>query len=508
MAIQKYPIGQQDFREIRLEQKVYVDKTMYIHKMITSNKYYFLSRPRRFGKSLMVSTLDYLFQGKKELFEGLYIYDKWKFEEYPIIRISFSDIGYREIGLELAIDIKLNSIAEKYGVTFKSTSPSQKFKELIQQLYTAFDKQVVVLIDEYDKPIIDYLDKANLHKAKENRDVMKSFYSILKDADPYLELVFITGISKFSQVSIFSDLNNLYDITLHYAYNESCGISQKELEAYFPKELILYDKEKIKSWYNGYRWDLRGETMYNPFSILNFFGGDGKYLNFWYSTGTPTFLMELSKEMKMYEFEEVEVDFSEMQTFNFENINLLPLLFQTGYLTLKGHNELFNNAILSFPNIEVKESYLRNLVDVYLQSSTNTSKKILTELHKTLLTKDKNKLQETINSAFSHIPYDLWQKDNEHFYHAIVHLLFSLLGVYIQSEVHTKDGRADAIIDIVEGVFCLEFKLDKTAQMAIDQIKANGYLDRYVSGGKKRYAIGINFSSNEKKVEEIIWEEL
>ena len=508
MNIQKYPIGHQDFQKIRKEGFVYVDKTSFIHKLADQGGYYFLSRPRRFGKSLMVSTLDYLFQGHQSLFEGLYIYDKWNFEEYPVVRISFSDIGYREAGLETAIHKKLDEISEYYSIQFSTKTTSQKFKELIHTLYERYNKEVVILIDEYDKPIIDYLDKDKLHKAVENRSVLKSFYSILKDADAYLKLVFITGVSKFSQVSIFSDLNNLYDITLHYEFNECCGISQQELETYFSEELSLYDREKIKSWYNGYRWDIDRTTVYNPFSILNFFGGGGKYRNFWYSTGTPTFLMELCRENKLYEFEEVEVDFSEMQNFNFENINLVPLLFQTGYLTLKGYDPLFNNAILSFPNLEVKESYLRNLTDVYLRSANNDSKQILTELHKSLLNLNKEHLEKAINSAFAQIPYDLWKKENEHFYHAIVHLLFSLLGVYIQSEVHTKDGRADAIIHLSESVFCLEFKLDKTATEAINQIKSKGYLEPYTTNSKKRYAIGINFSSAEKKVEEIIWEEV
>lgn len=400
----------------------------------------------------------------------------------------------------------LTNIADRHDVYLMSNSISLKFKELIHTLNKKYGKQVVVLVDEYDKPIIDYLDKENRAKAVENRGVMKTFFSILKDADPHLKMVFITGVSKFSQVSIFSDLNNLYDITVHKEYNEICGISQDELKGYFKSELHSFDNEKVKSWYNGYKWYMDGNTVYNPWSILNFFS-TGDFRNYWFSTGTPTFLTQLSKQMKMYAFEEVEIDYAELQTFDFEQINLISLLFQTGYLTLKSYKPLFNIAVLSFPNLEVKESYLRHLVDAYLDSGINASKQLLSQLHTALMDKDPNKLKDTINQAFSHIPYDLWQKDNEYFYHAIVHLLFSLLGVYIESEVHNKDGRADAIINMDEGIYCLEFKLDKSAQLAIDQIKSKGYLAKYGIYKKPKYAIGINFSSVTKEVEEILWEE-
>lgn len=288
MAIQKYPIGLQDFGGIRSNGFVYVDKTPFVHQLITSQKYYFLSRPRRFGKSLFISTLECVFKGQKELFEGLYIYDKWAFEEYPVIRISFSNIGYRTKGLLKAIADELVQISEQYDIVLKSQKEdiANSFDELIKSLYKKYNKQVVVLIDEYDKPIIDYLEKENIHKAMENRNVMKTFYSILKDADPYLKLVFITGVSKFSQVSIFSDLNNLNDITMSPDYNTICGISQIELEDNFSVEMLTYDKQKIKEWYNGYRWDYAGDTLYNPFSLLKFFSDHGRFNNYWFAPET------------------------------------------------------------------------------------------------------------------------------------------------------------------------------------------------------------------------------
>lgn len=506
--MRKYPIGQQDFKGIRTGGYVYVDKTKFAYQLATTNKFYFLSRPRRFGKSLFISTLYYLFRGKKTLFEGLYIHDKWEFVEYPVIKISFSDIGYRTSNLTDAISLRLNEISQNYGVEVGfDQEVDKKFRGLIHALYHKYQQQIVVLIDEYDKPIIDYLDQEKLHLARENRGVLKSFYSILKDADAYLKFVFITGVSKFTQVSIFSDLNNLSDITMLYDYNEICGLSQEELERDFEEELQMHGREKIREWYNGYRWDLTKETVYNPFSLLSFFGGGGKYQNFWFATGTPTFLIEKSKAEFFYDFDEVYADGEALQNFDFENIQLIPILFQTGYLTLKGYDDVLNNYILSFPNKEVRESYLRNLADSYINSQINPAKSLLRDLLMALKTREVLKLSKTLNTAFEQIPYDLWQKDNEHFYHAIVHLLFSLLGVYIQSEVHTKDGRADAIVNIDEGIFCMEFKLDKSAALAVQQIREKAYLAPYQSINKPKFLIGINFSSKDKAVEDILWEE-
>jgi hypothetical protein len=503
--MQKYPVGHQDFAKIIEEQFLYIDKTLFAYKLAERGGYYFLSRPRRFGKSLFVSTLEYLFKGKKKLFDNLYIADKWAFEEFPVIKISFSNIGYREIPLELAINHEILKIAKLYGVDLKELTPSMAFNELIVRLKEKFNKQVVVLIDEYDKPLIDYLDKENLHKALENRSILKSFYSILKDADAHLKLVFITGVSKFSQVSIFSDLNNLYDLTLLADYNEICGISQKELESNFEEELKLYDKAEIRSWYNGYRWHLRGETVYNPFSLLNFFSGGGDFKNFWYTTGTPTFLMKKSRERHFYKFEDVKISSFKIQSFDIEDIDVVSVLFQTGYLTISGRDEIFDDYILSFPNREVKQAYLEKLTDVYVFEKEHSSKRILDQLLKALKSRERQTLENAINLAFSQIPYDLWQAENEHFYHAIVHLLFSLLGVYIESEVHTQNGRADAIVHFENNIYCMEFKLDKSAESAVSQIDSRGYLDKHKGSNQTLHKIGINFSSAEKKVTELIW---
>ncbi len=501
---QLYPVGRQDFPNLIKEGFVYVDKTMHAFNIIKTSKSNFLSKPRRFGKSLFLSTLESIFLGKKELFKGLYIYDKWEFEKYPIIRISFSELPYEENNLQDAISERLIAIGQLNNIELKKKLIKTQFKELIEKLFQKFDKEVVILIDEYDKPLIDYLNKEDIHQAKANRNILKSFYSILKDAESNIKLLFITGVSKFSKISIFSDLNNLTDLSIDPSYNEICGISQKELEHYFAQELKIYDKYKIKEWYNGYKWDVNGETLYNPFSILTFFKNKGKFQNYWYASGTPTFLMKMCREQHFYKFDEVTISETELGNFDIENLHLVPVLFQTGYLTIK-KEDLFNSYILTFPNLEVKESYLRNLVDMYIDPSQLLSSLILKNLLTALTTQDQELLKTTINSAFAHIQYDMWQRENEKFYHAIVHLLFSLMGVYIFSEVHTKNGRSDAIVIYENNIYCIEFKLDKTAEMALSQIEAKGYTDRFKDTNDTIHHLGINFSSEKREVSEVAW---
>lgn len=506
MLDRKYPLGQQYFPSIIKDGKVYVDKTMFALKLIQSSKSNFLSKPRRFGKSLFLSTLESIFLGKKELFKGLYIYDKWEFEEHPIIRLDYTKIGYKDLGLKEALSKVLGDIFDFYGLTTSETSPSQKFKDLIEQLSAKYNKGVVILIDEYDKPIIDYLDKENIEFAKSNRAIFKDFYSVLKPLEKHIKFLLITGVSKFSKVSIFSDLNNLTDIALDPDFNEVCGISQQELEENFSEELKLYDKEKIKAWYNGYKWDIDGNTLYNPFSILTFFKNKGKFENYWFSTGTPTFLMKLCRENQMYDFESVRLNKSDLGNFDIENIKIEPLLFQTGYLTIVEEDTLFRQYRLTFPNLEVRESYLNHLIEAYVNTAQMQSSSILNGLRVFLQTKNPEELKDTLNRAFSHIPYSLWQKENEQYYHALVHLMFSLLGVYIFSEVQTQKGRTDSIVMFENEVFIFEFKLNKSAEEAFFQIENNGYADKFKDSGMPIYKIGVNFSSEKKEVEEVILE--
>lgn len=502
---QKYPIGIQNFEALRTGNFVYADKTEYINKVVSGSKYFFLSRPRRFGKSLFVSTLEALFNGKKDLFDNLYIQDKWNWEEKnPVIKISFSNIDHRELGLSVAIKGELRRLAKQFGIELEAYSNGLMFRELIERVSEERGK-VVVLIDEYDKPIIDYLGKEKDNEiAIENREILKGFYGILKDADPYLRLVFITGVSKFSRVSIFSDLNNLYDITVNDSFGGICGITQNELEKYFKEELNLYPKDEIKLWYNGYSWDLK-TYVYNPFSLVNFFANVGNFKNYWFETGTPTFLINLSKKMQFVDFDQVEIAATSLSAYEIENLQLVPLMFQTGYLTIKSYDVETEIYTLSYPNREVRKAFLEILSNSYIQSNSQQGIILALQIRTALQNADIDKVHQIFDTLFKSIPYELWQKENEHFYHAIIHLTFKLLGIYVDSQVQTCDGRMDALVRIEKYVYCFEFKLDESAEKALQQIQTKGYLMPYLLENKTCIGIGVNFSRKEKKVKELIW---
>jgi hypothetical protein len=470
----------------------------------TEGKYYFLSRPRRFGKSMLISTLDCLFKAQKDLFKGLYIEDRWDWDSTnPVLRISFSNIGHKEKGLELAIHDELIKIASQYNITLKATHISSIFKELIETLSTTLGK-IVVLIDEYDKPIIDYLG-TDTAKAIENRNVMKTFYSILKDADPFLKLVFITGVSKFSKVSIFSDLNNLYDLSIDDKYAGVCGITQKELDDSFAQELKVFDREEIKAWYNGYSWDLKNK-VYNPFSLLNFFKNK-TFKNYWFESGSPSFLIELCKSRMLYNFENIAVSLDSLSSYDLEKLQLIPLMYQTGYLTFKSYSAEDDMYTLDYPNKEVRNTFLNILLENFSYNDLSIGKGYAVNLRNALSKNNLNDLHNIFNAIFKSIPYTLWQQQNENFYHALIHLTFRLLGIYVQSEIQSADGRLDALVIMDKYIYCFEFKLNGNAQAALQQIKDKQYLLPYIHEPKKCIGIGVNFSIENKKIEEIVWEE-
>jgi len=502
---QELPIGIQSFKKLRKENLLYVDKTEIIYKLTKFSNYFFLSRPRRFGKSLTLSTIKELFQGSKKLFDGLWVQDHWDWtQKHPVIHISFSSIGYKELGLEAAIEIQLDKLAKVGNIQLTEQGISQKFKELIEKL--ASKNNVVLLIDEYDKPITDYLD--DLPQAKTHQKILKSFYSIIKDSDPYIRFLLITGVSKFSKVSIFSELNNLTDLTTHSKFSTLVGYTQIELENYFEegiKELkgkLAPTKEallaRIKEWYNGYSWD--GENfMYNPFSILSFFG-DGQFRNFWFSTGTPTFLINLLKERNLYDIREIEVGEATFNSFDIENIDTYSLLFQTGYLTIKSIEPLFNLFTLDYPNREVKDSMLQYLVAGFNHGSYAQTTPIVIKLRKAFLTNDVDKIISIINSLFKSIPSHIFIKEKEAYYHSVVFLVFQYLGQYIEAEINTSDGRIDAVVQTDTHIYVVEFKLDESADKAIQQIQTKAYLEKYKNQDKKLVGLGINFSSKTKNV--------
>ena len=367
--LRKYPIGIQSFREIRQGGYVYIDKTKIIHQLVETGKYYFLSRPRRFGKSLLVDTIEELFTGSKELFEGLWIHDNWDWTQTnPVIHFDFAQLPYKEVGLTEAINRAIAINATNLGIEVTGDNIKDCFRELIEK--ASVKGQVIILIDEYDKPIIDFLEEPE--EVDANRSVMKSFYSILKGSDKHIRLLLITGVSQFSQVSIFSDLNNLDNITLTTHYGGLVGITQSELETDFAPEITELSKTnpdilaQIKDWYNGYTWNLK-TWVYNPFSLLKFMK-DPVFRNYWFSTGTPTFLFKLLKKMALYDIESIEIGSLELSDFNVEKPSPGALLFQTGYLTLKSISPDGDVFELGFPNREVKASLLDGLLSTYRET--------------------------------------------------------------------------------------------------------------------------------------------
>ncbi len=512
--MQNLPIGIQDFSELRMRNCVYVDKTKLIFQLACEGKYYFFSRPRRFGKSLLVSVLKYLYLGQKELFTDTWIYNKWDWtKNNPVIHISFDAVSYRN-GLEEGLRLTLDQQATIYNITLTLTEAKPKFQELITKLYERYGK-VVLLIDEYDKPIIDYLEHNKIDIAKQNREVMREFYSILKNADNMLELLFITGISKFAQVSIFSALNNLSDITLNKDYSTLLGYTQEELEIFFKsyllktsEELDLPQEELLKTMkirYNGYSWDGK-KQVYNPFGVLRFFQ-ERAFHNFWFSTGSPNFLIEQMKKNARFDIENLEIRNIVLEKFDIENLDLVPLFFQAGYLTVKKSNPLTGTLLLDYPNKEVQECMYEYLLDDLAKNPYRLNQGItMRDICKSLIENDLENVIQILNSILADLPSETFKKQTEGLYHGLLHIIFSYLGMFIQSEVHSSRGRADVVIQTDSHVYIFEFKFNKSAQEALAQIQRQKYGEKYKTNNKIITAIGVNFSEANKQIDE--WQTL
>ena len=506
--LKKLPIGIQTFYKIRMENYLYVDKTEYLHNLtIGSGSYYFLSRPRRFGKSLTLSTLKAIFSGQKELFNGLWIADHRNWEQiHPVIHFSFSSIGYTTQGLEAAIAAELQTLSHNLGIVLEEKGIDRQFRELIRKLAQA-SGQVVLLIDEYDKPLIDYLD--DTEQAKINQKILESFYSVIKDSDPYLRFLLITGVSKFSKVSVFSDLNNLYDISRDHHFAALTGYTQAELESnfepYFPatEQRLKLDRtgllEKLRHWYNGYSWD--AETfVYNPFSVLSFFQARA-FENFWFETGTPTFLLKLMREQQLLKLDNVEANSLIFSSYNIETLQILPILFQTGYLTIKSKQE-FDFYQLSYPNHEVRSSMLMHLIGELSHAEPATSTPMVVYLHKAFQGNDLEQVITIIKSIFKKIPSHIFLKEAEAYYHSLIYLVFFYLGQYSEAEVNDSTGRIDCIVKTPTHIYIIEFKLDQSAEIALKQIRSKNYVGAYLTDPREKVLLGINFSSQEKTVDD------
>lgn len=507
----KYPIGIQDFREIREQGYHYLDKTKHIYGLLTEGKYYFLSRPRRFGKSLLVATIKEIYQGSEALFEGLWIERQWDWSRrYPVAHLAFSSVNYHQLGLAAALSKEIERIAEAYGLRLKSQELKDQFRELLETLAQKRGR-VVLLIDEYDKPIIDYIEKPE--QAKHNREILRQFYAILKDADPHLEFALITGVSKFSKVSIFSDLNNLEDITMSPAHSTLLGITPDELEQQFGTMLDQMEAEaptirqQIRQMYNGYSWDGQNR-VYNPFSLLRFLKSKSLQ-NYWFETGTPTFLVQMMYRQGRFKWDpEAFVSLLALNNFDEEHMDLQAVLFQTGYLSIATLNVPEGWCKLDYPNQEVRTSLEQLLLAVYQHQHESSGLPTVLQLREALEKNDLEQVVQIVNAVFAQIPYDLWREATALHYHALVHLTFSLLSSYLKSELHSALGRCDALVQTATHIYAFEFKLEQNTSLAIQQIIDKGYLAPYQLDSRSKIAVGINFSREKRGISAVEWRQI
>ncbi|EEP61275.1 ATP-binding protein [Sulfurihydrogenibium yellowstonense] len=508
--MKEMPIGIQTFEKIVKENYYYVDKTPFIKKL-EQGGYYFLSRPRRFGKSLFLDTIKEAFSGNKELFKGLYIYDKWDWsKKHPIIKISFA-IGTNNNSEKLrsTISFNLKNVAYDYKINLEEEELNLKFYELIRKLYEKYNEKVVILVDEYDKPILDAIE--NIEYAKENREILKDLYSALKKADPYIKLAFLTGVSRFPKVSIFSGLNQLNDITLDPNFATICGYTQTDLETVFADRIVEFDKEEVRKWYNGYSW--LGEKVYNPFDILLLFA-ERQFRPYWFETGTPTFLIKLFKQNKYYlpELENLEIGEELLSNLDIDDLDVENLLFQTGYLTIKDVIEEPTERIyiLSYPNFEVKKSFNSYFLFYFLQDKSIKSK---TDMAIKLALRDNQieKLKDILHRFFASIPYDWYRKNDlesyEGFYASIVYALFSGAGFETVAEDTTNKGRIDLTIIYNNKAYIIEFKVveDQPENTALKQIEEKKYFEKYLGKYEEVYLIGIEFSKKDRNIVDFQW---
>ena len=498
------------FEELIRGQFLYVDKTEYIWNMIRpATAGYFLSRPRRFGKSLTVSTLKAVFQGKKELFKGLAVYDKpYDWKPYPVIHLDMNGCKFCSVkDLNHSLCGLVREVAEDYQISLSDDEPNQMFRNLIRQL--SEKEQVVILLDEYDKPILNNLGEPH---AEDILDNLKAFYSVIKAFESRARFVFVTGVSKFCHVSLFSELNNLTDITMNRDYATMFGYTQKEFETYFadridsackqlntPREELL---PEIKAWYDGYRFHAKTESVYNPVSLAQFFTNDAEFNNYWFSTGTPSFLIELIKKTR-FDFEDVlsrPVSAVGFEAFEVDKIDPLSLLLQTGYLTIKSLEKKFNMPWfrLDFPNREVSVSFNTYLLNAYVEKSRSDVTNFCELLADSMVNGKIDRLRKVLETFFAGIPYDVHHKDESNFQN-IFFAIFRLLGYYIKAESRTSDGRIDAVAETDKWVYLFEFKLNKD-DSALEQIKKKEYFKPYLLANKRIMLIGVNFDTGTGKL--------
>ena len=517
MSSKIYPIGIQNFEKIRTDGYFYIDKTALIYQMVKTGSYYFLSRPRRFGKSLLISTLEAYFLGKKELFEGLAMEKLEKdWITYPIFHMDLNTEKYdtRE-SLDSILNFTLEKWEQQYGTAPSETTFALRFRGLIERAYKQTGQRVVILIDEYDKPMLQAIGNEELQK--EFRNTMKAFYSVLKTMDGCIQFAFLTGVTKFGKVSVFSDLNNLDDISMRNQYIDICGVSEKELHDDLEIELheladikgVSYHEicDKLREYYDGYHFTHNSIGIYNPFSLLNTF----KYKEFgsyWFETGTPTYLVELLKkhhyDLRRMAHEETSI--SVLNSIDSASDNPIPVIYQSGYLTIKGYDEEFGIYSLGFPNREVEEGFIKFLLPFYANTNAVESEFEIQKFVREIRIGDYDSFFRRLRSFFADTPYELI-RDLELHYQNVLFIVFKLVGFYVKAEYHTSEGRIDLVLQTDKFVYVIEFKLDGTAEDALRQINEKPYAHPLEAGGNRRlFKIGVNFNAKMRNIEEWIVE--
>ena len=508
MVRHRLPIGMQTFRELRERDCYYVDKTAYVERLLDEGKHYFLSRPRRFGKSLFLDTLKEFFEGSEELFAGLYIHERhdWT-ERHPVVRLSFGGGNFKEPGyLDTNVMAQLDGIEVAAGVSPRYATAPERFGYLIRSLHEQTGQRVAVLVDEYDKPILDALvEKPEVACA--NRDYLRGLYGVIKDSDAHVRFTFLTGISKFSKVSLFSQLNNLTDLTLDPVYSSICGYTERDLETVFAPELAGLDRERVREWYNGYSW-LGDEKVYNPYDVLLLLRRR-KFAAHWFETGTPAFLVDTLFERRVSTVSLDQTVSTEelLSTFDVEKIGTEALLFQTGYLTITGEEELGGEALyrLGYPNREVRQSLnrvlLRHLVQDTARQTANSMR-----LARLLEAVDCDGLRDLFHAFYASIPYQ-WHTNNdiadyEGFYASVFYSYFAALGYEIVVEESSSHGRLDMAVRAGGQVYLFEFKVVELAPpgSALAQLRERDYAAKYRGGGKPIHLIGVEFSRDTRNV--------
>ncbi len=501
----RFPIGIQNFEQLRNNNCVYVDKTELIYRLTHTDQVYFLSRPRRFGKSLLVSTLEAYFRGKRELFEGLAMERlEREWDAYPVLHIDFSLTKYTEVSeLTGQLNLFLSRWEEEYGKNEAEKTAAERLQGILMRAYRQTGKPVVVLIDEYDAPLLD--SNSDVALQQQLRTEMRKFFSPLKGLGQYLRFLFITGISKFSQMSIFSELNNLQNISMRDDFSALCGITENELLTVLKPDIErmaqangeTYEEARahLKHQYDGYHFSKQCEDIYNPFSLFNAFDAK-EYKNFWFSTGTPTFLIDLLREadFDIRCLEGIEATDEQFDAPTERITSPVPVLYQSGYLTIKGYDPDFRIYRLAYPNGEVRKGFIESLLPAYVHLPGENNTFYVVSFIRDLRKGDIESCLERTRSFFASIPHDLENKTEKH-YQTVFYLLFRLMGQYVDAEVKSAVGRADVVVRMKDAVYVFEFKFDGTPEEALAQIESKQYAIPYGAEGRRIVKVGVNFDS-------------